>query len=284
MRILTATFLFLIALVQQAVAWSGPISRPEYYAPKGCPPEVMKQVGAALNRKDCKFVQGRFFSLSASWTYSGNTFALNGFLKALSECPGARIVISTNSQFNSKGDWRVYTHPVSEHFFFRITINGKSERIVQKAMKIPSLHGPKLEIAPSAKVETLEFADRLKLSEAQEELLRLRKRSVKKERESSGPVEEGKDVAEFEKKLGADLVVRQALANELMVLPDQPPGTSIIYNPTLENLVFNVAVKGQEVLLGSQKMSVAHETWLQPGGRLRIENLYWTSPAMAREK
>lgn len=283
MKNLIIGVLFLGAMVHEVAAWSGPITRPEFYAPKGCPSEVMKQIDAALNRQNCRFIEGIFFNFGASWRVGGNTFALNGFLQALSECPGVRMTITTNNQFRTKGDWSVYTHGVTEHFYFRIDINGKSERILQKALKIPSLHGTKLEIAETARVETLEFAERLKLSDAQEKLLRLRNGAGKKDSETVGPTGAEKEVVDLEKKLGPDLVVREALANELMIRPDQQPKTSIIHNPTMENLVFNMAIKGEEVLRGSQKMSIAHETWLQPGGRLRVKNLYWTSPAMERK-
>lgn len=82
--------------------------------------------------------------------------------------------------------------------------------------------------------------------------------------------------------MGADAVVRRARANELMLSPGQELGISYVHNSTMENLVFHVAIRGDEVLRGSQKMSMAHETWLPPGGRLRVKDLYWTTPAMQR--
>lgn len=171
-----ACLLFLLAVIHEAAAWSGPISYPEFYPPKGCPPEVIKQVEAALNRKDCNFEEGRFFNLSAHWSYRGDTAALNGFLKALSECPGTRLVISTNQEFRWQGDWSVYAVPVSEHFYFKIDFNGKSKAIDLGDLTLPSLRGPKLTIAESARIQSIKFADRLKLSDEQEKLLRLRKR------------------------------------------------------------------------------------------------------------
>jgi len=283
MKKLIICFSFLFVVVHEAAAWSGPISYPEFYPPKGCPQEVIKQVDAVLNRKDCRFVEGSFFNLSAHWSYNGNTRALNGFLKALSECPGTRLVISTNQQFRWKGDWSVYACPVSEHMFFKIDYNAKSKRIDLSGLKIPTLRGPKLEIAESAKVEIIKFADRLKLSEEQEKLLRLRKR-LGKEEENAEPPGLTKELAKLEEKLGADVLVRSARAKELVLSPGQGLGISFVHNPTLENLVFNVAVRGDEVLRGSQKMSVAHKTWLPPGGRLRVKDLYWTTPAMQKTR
>lgn len=272
----------LFAAVNEMAAWSGPITRPEYYPPKGCPPEVRKQVEAALNRKDCRFADGRFFNLSATWSYRGDTAALNGFLKALSECPGTRLVISTNQAFRWPGDWSVHTHGVFEHLFFRIEIHGKSMRIDLNGLKIPSLHGPKLKIAESAKVEIIRFADRLKLTDEQKKLLRLRKRLGKEEQ---GGASELRDrLAKLEQSLGANAVVRAARANELTIEPGQQPGVSFVQNSTMENLVFHVAIRGDEMLRGSVKMSVAHETWLPPGGRLRIKDLYWTTPKMQRTR
>ncbi|MGB0578078.1 MAG: hypothetical protein ACPGVU_00120 [Limisphaerales bacterium] len=274
--------LFSLVVVHEAAAWSGPISRPESYPPKGCPPEAMKQVEAALNRKDCKFEEGSFFNLSAQWSYRGNTEALNGFLKALSECPGTRLVISTNQLFRWQGDWSVYASPVSEHFFFKIDLNPKSKLIDLNGLKIPSLHGPQLKIAESAKIEIIKFAERLKLTNEQEKLLRLRKRLGKEA--DDGPPELKQELDILEKQLGADAVVRTARAKELTLEPGQERGISFVHNSTMENLVFNVAIRGDEVQRGSTKMSVAHETWLPPGGRLRVKDLYWTTPAMQRTK
>jgi hypothetical protein len=280
MKILIVCLSFLFALAHEAAAWSGPLLRPEFYPPKGCPPEAMKQIDAALNRKDCVFSEGRFFDLRAHWSYRGDTSALNGFLKALPECPGVRLVVSTNRQFRWQGDWSVYTRPVVEHLLFKIEINGKSKRIDLNALKIPSLRGPKLKIAESEMIETTSFADRLQLSDEQENLLRLRKRLGKEG--NAGPPELKKELMKLEGKIGADAVVRPARAKELMLEPGQERGISFVHNPTMENLVFNVAVRGDKVLRGSVKMSVAHETWLPPGGRLRVKDLYWTTPAMQR--
>ncbi|MGB0582909.1 MAG: hypothetical protein ACPGVU_24770 [Limisphaerales bacterium] len=140
-----AIALFLSAL--SSGAWSGPLARPTYYAPPGCPPGVMQQVGQAVDRKDCNFLGGIFFSLGASWSVGGNTFALNEFLKGLSECPGMRLEIRKPKDYNYKGDWHVYTFLSEDQFYFRVTINTNTSRIVPDAIQIPKLIGPPLKLA-----------------------------------------------------------------------------------------------------------------------------------------
>ncbi len=97
---------------------------------------------------------------------------------------------------------------------------------------------------------------------------------------SLGPLKKNDLVAE----LGEKYTVRKARPNELGVSRSTHPDTSIIHNPTRENLVFNVAIKGDEVFRGSTFMSVSHETWLPAGARLVVSNLYWSTPAMARDR
>lgn len=108
---------------------------------------------------------------------------------------------------------------------------------------------------------------------------------------SAGPeqklVEDSPKIIEFANRLKVDrkktdLVLRDAKANELLLIRPVGGKPAVIHNPTSENLVFHVAIKGDEKLRGSQKLSVAHETWLPPDGRLRVPKLYWTTPAMKR--
>jgi len=271
--------LALLLTTSTALSWSGPISRPEYYAPRGCPPEAMDRVSKALNHPDCKFLTGRFFSLSASWECSGNTFALNAFLKGLSECPGVRLHISKmGKDYHGTGDWSVYTHMDKEHFIFHIKINLKSERIVADAVKLPALKGPSLSLFH----KRLAFSERLKLSDDQESLLKHKRRAAKKRNEAIDAGDHNRNVHNLISKLCSFGNVRNAKAKELIVERTDQKTVSIIYNPTKENLVFDVAIKGEEKLRGSTFMSVAHETWLPPHGRLFVTNMYWTTPSMRR--
>jgi hypothetical protein len=265
--------LVLLATALDAAAWSGPLSCPQYYAPKGCPVAVMNQVGAALNRKDCKFVSGRFFSLSASYSYSGNTFALNSFLKGLSECPGVQLTIRKTKDYGGAGDWRVYTHLTEKRFMFLITVNLNSERIVAEGIRIPSLTGPELKLVArkGAAAQPIRFSQRLELSTDQEALLRLARRFERNRGKAVGPTERGDELADLKRRMGKASIVRHARPNELVIERQGESDIAVIFNPTDDSLVFNVAIKGDEVLAGSQKMSVAHESWLPPNGACKCQ-------------
>lgn len=239
----------------------------------------MDRVSKALNHPDCKFLSGYFFSLSASWECGGNTFALNAFMKGLSECPGVRLHIQKiEKDYSGKGDWSISTHMDEEHFTFRININLQSKRIVADAIKLPPLEGPSLSVFH----KRLAFSERLRLSDDQESLLQHKRLVAKKQKEKIDSGDHDRNVHGLISKLGSFGNVRNAKANELRVERTEQESVSIIYNPTKENLVFHVAIKGEEQLRGSTQMSVAHETWLPSHGRLYVTNMYWTTPSMER--
>ncbi len=278
MKTSISIYVVLLITTLSAAAWNGPIRGPEYYMPAGCPRGAVDRVTKALSHPDCKFIEGRFFNLSASWQCGGNTFALNAFLKALSECPGVRMTITKVKDWRGKGDWSVYTHLNKDHLTFNIRINISSKRIVEKTIELPPLNGPPL----STLYQRLAFSERLKLSKDQERLLHPERSKDNERRDKPGFVGPNNAAIELRKKLSPYRNVRHARANELMIESGKPENVSVIINPTKENLVFHVAIKGEQVLRGSTDISVAHETWLPVGGRLFVTNMSWTTPAMKR--
>ncbi|MGB0582908.1 MAG: hypothetical protein ACPGVU_24765, partial [Limisphaerales bacterium] len=64
--------------------------------------------------------------------------------------------------------------------------------------------------------------------------------------------------------------LREAKANELVPTRIVDGDVSEIFNPTVENLIFKIAILGDEVQRGSQKISIAHKPWLPSGSRLRV--------------
>ncbi|HEX5176638.1 MAG TPA: hypothetical protein VFV83_06400 [Chthoniobacteraceae bacterium] len=139
---LKSTLLTLLAVFSGTIlglARSGVVLAPSFAAPDGCPPQVMKQVRAALNRGDCKFVRGEYVNRSTHLRYSGGTKALNEMLAELTKCPGVVLTIETAEKFNGPGDWSVSSQPGSNQFLFHVVVNLQSERIKREELRVPEL-------------------------------------------------------------------------------------------------------------------------------------------------
>lgn len=126
-------------------AWSGPLSTPSFSAPKDCPVVVMNQVSAALNRRDARFLGGRFFGFSQHWMrYGGDAKALNGMLADLAACPGMTLSVGFSTNFTEAADWAVSDSAGSTNFTFRVQVNLKSDRLHVGELVIPEVKGPPL--------------------------------------------------------------------------------------------------------------------------------------------
>lgn len=135
----------LVATVSGALAWSGPLSAPSFAAPTDCPPAVMNQVSAALNRRDAKFLGGRFFgAFSHFMRYGGDTKDLNGMLADLAACPGLRLSVGFATNFTEAADWTVSNSFSATNFIFRVQVNLRSDRLRLEELVIPEAKGPPL--------------------------------------------------------------------------------------------------------------------------------------------
>ncbi len=146
-----ALLAFLVGVigVASAAASSGPLSSPSFTAPKDCPPAVMQQVSAALNRCDAKFLGGQFFGRSSRFMrYGGDTKALNGMLADLAACPGMILSIAFSTNFHQPADWTVSDSFGGTNFNFRVQVNVKSTRLRLEELVIPAVQGPPLAAAP----------------------------------------------------------------------------------------------------------------------------------------
>ena len=142
-------FLVGVIGVASAAAWSGPLTSPSFTAPRDCPPAVMQQVSAALNRRDATFLGGQFFgAFSHSMRYGGDSKALNGMLADLAACPGMILSIAFSTNFHQPADWTVADSHGGTNFIFRVQVNVKSTRLRLEELVIPAVQGPPLAAAP----------------------------------------------------------------------------------------------------------------------------------------
>lgn len=126
-------------------AWSGPLSAPSFSAPKDCPVVVMNQVSAALNRREARFLGGRFFgAFHHSMSYGGDAKALNGMLADLAACPGMSLSVGFSTNFTEAADWTVSDSAGSTNFIFRVQVNLKSDRLRLGELVLPEVKGPPL--------------------------------------------------------------------------------------------------------------------------------------------
>ena len=103
------------------------------------PAAAQIKLRAALDRKDCQFVGGRFVNWISMLRYEGHTEALNGMLADLAECPGV-IVTTVFRKIDEKCDWSVVHNAHGNRF--EIQINIRSQRIDLEGLELPVAKGP----------------------------------------------------------------------------------------------------------------------------------------------
>lgn len=140
-RILVACAAWMVAGAS-AFAWSGPLSVPTFTSPTNCPQAVSDQGSAALNRRDAKFVEGRFFGFQQhSMIYRGDTKALNGMLADLAACPRMLLTVAFVTNLTADADWSVGSQLSPSNFLFRVAVNTSSARVKLPEMVMPAVQG-----------------------------------------------------------------------------------------------------------------------------------------------
>jgi hypothetical protein len=105
------------------------------------PESAKKKVMAALNRKDCKFVDGHFVNSWTSLRYRGDTQAVNEFLGDIAACPGVTLSVSLK-KLPDDCDWRVQHDGHANRF--QVEVNLASPRLDLETLKLPEAKGPEL--------------------------------------------------------------------------------------------------------------------------------------------
>ena len=103
------------------------------------PAAAQIKLRAALDRKDCQFVGGRFVNWISMLRYEGHTEALNGMFADLAECPGVTVT-TVFRKIDEKCDWSVVHNAHGNSF--EIQINVRSKRIDLEGLKLPAAKGP----------------------------------------------------------------------------------------------------------------------------------------------
>ncbi len=141
----------LFATATNAFALAGELKKPNVAFSQDYPEAARKQVMAALNRSDSKFLTGNFVNWHTSLLYAGDTKALNQFLDALAKCPGVTLHVSfvaTDPIPGEPCDWHV-GHDAHRNQF-HVRVNLKSGRIKLPDLYLPEVKGPVLPAASGA--------------------------------------------------------------------------------------------------------------------------------------
>jgi hypothetical protein len=133
----------LVATSPNAFALAGELKEPGVAFSQGYPEAARKQVMAALNRPDSKYLKGNFINWHTSLLYAGETKALNQFLDALAKCPGVTLHVSfvADPVPGEPCDWHV-GHDAHRNQF-HVRVNLKSERIKLPDLYLPEVKGPR---------------------------------------------------------------------------------------------------------------------------------------------
>ncbi|MFT7640853.1 MAG: hypothetical protein ACI9G1_002597 [Pirellulaceae bacterium] len=134
--ILTTSF----AQPNSAFALGGKLDSPGVAFSSNYLQAAQKQVMAALERKECKFVSGSFVNWFTTLRYAGDTNAVNLMANDLAKCPGTTVTV-TFKRLDEKCDWTLF-HVANENSI-HIQINLNSQQIDIEKFTF-SAKGPKL--------------------------------------------------------------------------------------------------------------------------------------------
>jgi hypothetical protein len=131
--------LCLLSAAPRAFALAGNLDQPGIALPKDFPRAERDRVMAALNRKDCRFLGGKFVNWMTTLRYGGDTRALNLFLDDLAHCPGIKFNVSFARNLGGNGDWHVHHDGMANSFHIRVSLD--SQQVKLEDLYIPSVKG-----------------------------------------------------------------------------------------------------------------------------------------------
>lgn len=120
-----------------ALARKGELSRPYVALHTSLPDHYRDQIQQVLQRKDCHFISGTWVNSSTKLHYRSNATALQGFIDALTKCPGVKLTLRFSSKEASadwapaKSNWSVFHMPTDGNTFI-LTLHLGSEIDVSK--------------------------------------------------------------------------------------------------------------------------------------------------------
>jgi hypothetical protein len=167
----------------------------------------------------------------------------------------------------------------------------EQKQIVSQSLKSPGTPGTEARGAAgmghdqkASETQTFNWENRPKLNADQERLVLLFKELRTMSQDSVAYNRTQDELDRLTTQLGVD-AVRPARPGELLISHGNvvisngsETEEAIIQNPSDENLVFTVAIKGDEKQIGNRMKSVGHETLLPAKSSLVVRGLYWTTP------
>lgn len=105
------------------------------------PEHARQQVRAALETRDCRFIEGHSTMRVSTLRFRGDTTAMNVMLKRLADCPAATVTVSFKTM-DGEFDWQVIHSVKSDKF--AVIVNLKSNQIKIEELSIPPAKGPEL--------------------------------------------------------------------------------------------------------------------------------------------
>lgn len=118
-----------------AHALAGDLKRPSVSLPAEYPDANRRKIMAALNRKDVKFLGGRFINWFTTMWYDSDTKALNLFLDDLAHVPGVVLHVSFGKSIHP-GAWSVRHEAHDNCFHVKIGLDSQ--------IKLAELHLPEI--------------------------------------------------------------------------------------------------------------------------------------------
>lgn len=121
----------------EARALAGELKKPSISLPAEYPDANRKKIMAALNRKDVKFLGGRFINWFTTMWYDSDTKALNLFLDDLAHIPGVVVHVSFGKSIHP-GAWSVHHEAHDNRFHIKVNLDSK---IKLAELYLPEIRG-----------------------------------------------------------------------------------------------------------------------------------------------
>jgi hypothetical protein len=242
-----------------------------------------------LRSKEFKYLNGLTSYWPPEWpttlVYDGNAEKLHAFIAALNKVGGVTVRLTfsrdlskeTGSALSAGSWWVKYSHTTPDTITVRINLAAESLGRDQFELRLPK----KESASENQNRGAYEWENKPQLSPDQDKLVRLLAK-LEDAADATRRSELEEQVTVLKARLG-EAAVRPARANELILSQEASGRSSVVYNPSADNVAFTVSIKGDEEWLGSRKGSIGRQTYLPPKTSLIVRDLYWTTPSMARK-
>jgi hypothetical protein len=135
----------LVVLPLKAFALAGQLSSPSLAFPAEFPEASRTNILAALTHPDYKFISGAFVNGSTQLRYSGDTKALNLFLKRIAKCQDAVLSITfvPRIEMDPAASWSVFHTANGGGGQLEVQVSLHAAQIHLEELAIPEIKGRK---------------------------------------------------------------------------------------------------------------------------------------------